>query len=155
MQVNLHIRRRNKSEPMLECIIHIIPIIWEVSLRIYDAIRRLMMISIPDHQEVTIRICLSLILTYTLTLGSFPNIIPPSQSVLIASIGAFTIVFPTLLFSIGAAVFPGIITTVIIALILSTALLAVAATAGTPAYICILFLSVGSFGLTLLKTTGW
>eukprot|EP00985_Skeletonema_marinoi_P035534 scaffold46845_cov146-Skeletonema_marinoi.AAC.3 len=98
------------------------------------------MISIPDHLEVTIRICLSLILTYVLTLGSYPGVIPPSQSVLIASIGAFTIVLPTLMFSIGAAVFPGVIMTACIALIISTILLAVAATGGTSVYIFVYFL---------------
>ena len=65
-------------------------------------------INISDRIEVTIRICLSLILTNVLTLGSFPNVIPPSQVVLISSISsAFTLVMPTLLFSIGAVVFPG------------------------------------------------
>jgi hypothetical protein len=98
-----------------------------------------MKISIPDHLEVTIRVCLSLILTYTLSLGFFPNAVPPSQSVLIASIASFTIVLPTLLFIIGAFVFPGILTTTIIALILATTLLAIAATAGTPAYIVVYF----------------
>ena len=100
-----------------------------------------MAFSIPDRIEVTIRICLSLILVYTLTLGSFPNVIPPSTLVIVASVtSAFTMVLPTLLFSIGAAVFPGMVMTTCVALIVSTILLAVAATAGVEAYIAVYFI---------------
>mmetsp|Transcript_17431 Transcript_17431/g.37647 ORF Transcript_17431/g.37647 Transcript_17431/m.37647 type:complete len:869 (-) Transcript_17431:198-2804(-) len=92
-------------------------------------------LSIPDHVEVTIRLCLSFILTYIITLGSFPLVIPQSQVVIIASVAsAFTMILPTLLFSIGSAI-SGMVTNVLVALIVATLLLAVAATGGVNAYI--------------------
>ena len=95
--------------------------------------------NIPDHVEVTLRISLSLILTYVLSLGSFPNTIPPSQTVVIASVAsAFTMVLPTLLFSVGGAAM-SMVTAVLIALIISTILLAVAATGGVAAYVAAYF----------------
>lgn len=36
--------------------------------------------SVPDHIEVTIRIMISLILTYVLALGNYPKIVPQSQT---------------------------------------------------------------------------
>ena len=94
-----------------------------------------------DRVEVTIRICISLILTYILTLGSFPNVIPQSQLVLIGSIvSAFTMILPTLMFSIGAVVFPSMVMTSVVALLLSTMLLAVAASkGGVVAYLVVYF----------------
>ena len=103
---------------------------------------RMTTITVTDHLEVTIRICCSLIVTYTLTLStSFQNIIPQSQVVTIGTLtSAFTMIFPTLLFSIGAGIFPGFVTSVCVALIVSTILLAVAATGGTDAYIFAYFI---------------
>ena len=48
-------------------------------------------------------------------------------------------VFPTLLFSIGLAVFPGMVVGAIVALLLATLLLAVAATGGSGAYVAAFF----------------
>ena len=62
----------------------------------------------PDRVEVTLRICISLIVTSILTLGDFPTVVPESQRVVISSVtAAFTMVLPTLLFSVGAVIFPG------------------------------------------------
>ena len=44
--------------------------------------------SIPDHVEVTLRIGASLLLANGLTLASLPAAIPPSQTVVIASVTA-------------------------------------------------------------------
>jgi len=58
---------------------------------------------LPDQVAVTSRLCISFVITSVITLGSFPNVIPQSQTVTIGTLAsAFTMVFPTLLFSIGA-----------------------------------------------------
>ncbi|KAL7553245.1 hypothetical protein ACHAWF_016504, partial [Thalassiosira exigua] len=89
-----------------------------------------------DHVEVTLRIGLSLVLTYVLTLGSFPHAVPPSQTPLIAAVASmFAMVWPTLMFSVGAMIFPGMVGATFVALLISTLLLAVAAVAGVAAYV--------------------
>ena len=94
--------------------------------------------NIRDDIEVTLRICLSLILINILTLGSFPNVIPPSQTVTISTVAsAFTMVLPTLLFSIGPIT--GMIVTAVVATLVATALLAVAATGSVEAYVVAYF----------------
>ena len=96
--------------------------------------------SIPDHVEVTLRIAASLVLANVLTLASFPAAVPPSQTVVISSISAaFTMVLPTLLFSIGSAVFPGMVVGAVVALLFATLLLAVAAAGGRGAYVAAYF----------------
>ena len=58
---------------------------------------------LPDQIAVTSRLCISFLITSIITLGNFPNVIPQSQTVTIGTLAsAFTMVFPTLLFSIGA-----------------------------------------------------
>ena len=98
-------------------------------------------ITISDQAEVTIRLCISFILISILTLGSLPNVIPQSQIVTIGSAAsALTMVLPTLMFSIGAGIFPGIVVQAIIALIMSTILLAIAAMGGKDVYLFCYFL---------------
>ena len=100
-----------------------------------------MELSVPEHIEVTARICISLILTYILTLGYYPQAVPVTQNTTIASIAsAFTMVLPTLMFSIGGAVFPGMVTATCVALLFATLLLAVAASGGVNAYVVVYFL---------------
>ena len=93
---------------------------------------------LPDHVEVILRICFSLILTHIITLGLFPGAVPPWQTVIIilASVAlAFAVVHRILLFLIGAAIFQGMVMGVFMALVSSTFLLAVTAAGGVQMYI--------------------
>lgn len=95
--------------------------------------------SVPDHVDVTVRICLMLVLAYALSLGSYPNAVPPSQRIVIASAtSAAGMVSPTLLFVVGAVV-PLVIGATVVALCASSLLLAVAASGGLGAYVAAYF----------------
>ncbi|EJK49364.1 hypothetical protein THAOC_31768 [Thalassiosira oceanica] len=111
---------------------------------------------IPDRVEVTLRIAFSLAVTSVITLGSYPNAIPPSQTVIIGAVAsAFTMVFPTLLFSIGAIIFPGMVLVVCVAMLISTLLLIAAAMGGTHAYIiCFALVALIIAGITFDKSVG-
>ena len=111
---------------------------------------------LPDHVEVTLRIAFSLVVTSVISLGSFPNAIPPSQTVIIGAIAsAFTMIFPTLLFSVGAVIFPGMVMVVFVAMLISTLLLIVAAMGGAHAYIiCFTLVALIIAGMSFDKSVG-
>ena len=111
---------------------------------------------IPDRVEVTLRIAFSLAVTSVMSLGSFPNVIPPSQTVIMGAIASlFTMIFPTLLFSIGAIIFPGMVMAVCVSMLISTLLLVAAALGGSHAYIvCFTLVALIIAGMSFDKSVG-
>ncbi|EJK74159.1 hypothetical protein THAOC_04177 [Thalassiosira oceanica] len=111
---------------------------------------------VTNRMEVTLRIAFSLAVTSVMSLGSFPNAIPPSQTVVIgAAASTFTMISPTLIFSIGAMVFPGMVMTVCVAMLVSTLLLIAAAVGGSNAYIiCFTLVALIIAGITFDKSFG-
>lgn len=98
----------------------------------------------PDHIEVVARVTISAFLAYVLCMGKFDNVIPPSQVGTIGSVGAFmSMLFPTLLFSVQAIIFPGQVMTIVVALGFATMLLTCAASVGDGFY-------VAMYGITAL-----
>lgn len=90
----------------------------------------------PDHIEVVARVTVCAFLAYVLCMGNFDNVIPPSQVGTIGSVGAFmSMLFPTLLFSVEAIVFPGQVMTIVVALGFATMLLTCAASVGKGLYV--------------------
>jgi len=95
--------------------------------------------SISDEIEVIIRLFIMTIMALTLSFGNYVAV-PQSQAVLIsAATVAFGGVAPTLMFSVGVAFFPDVVFMIIIALLISTALLAIAAVGGREAYVVCYF----------------
>lgn len=94
---------------------------------IRDDLKTLLSFQIPTHIEVCARVTASALLGYILSLGDFSNVIPQSQRAMISMLPCtLSLLFPTLLFSIGAAIFPIQMVLTLMGLVAATLLLACA-----------------------------
>lgn len=127
-----------------------------IPVGVKDDVKELRQGRVPIQVEVSLRVTVSALLGYILGLGEFPNAVPQSQRALIAMLGVnLSLIFPTLLFSVGAIIFPAQTVVTILACLCATLLLACAAAVGLGLYIAMFFVvSLLLSGARFQKSTG-
>lgn len=120
-----------------------------VPTRIIEDFKKVRQGHVPDRIDVTLRCAVVCFLAYVLAAGDqFVAVIPQSQTVLIATITpTLTLLFPTMMFSIQAALFPAQIIVPITAYAIATMLLACVAGVDRNLY-------VAMYGLTAFIVSG-